>query len=444
MNQIVAIEPESAEGLSQAAVPSRKLEGLEHAMRITDDATPFNVVAVLRLEGQLPPSALRAALDALQRRHRLLRSRIVPEGKGYAFHFDVKSPIPLDTGDRPPGDSWIATAENELHRPFALAEGPLMRCRYLVDATGADLIVTLHHTILDATSAVHLFGELLARCAGRVPPEAGDVTREGQRPAPELYPDAYRGFGFARAAAAFMGRQMADEMKFRWLSRGVRKAPIAKTGHCRLLPVRFSAPLTTALVRASRRQRITLNAMLGAAMMSAVQRRLYPSPRVPLRHIIFADLRSRLRESVPDAMLGCFLTMFRFTVVVERDGDFWTLARDIQESTLRAARSGERYLAYSMSPGMMKMIFRMKAFRMGATALSYSGPVDLPTDGGFKVAGLHAFATNMTLGPEYSALVRLFRGELWWDILYLDSDMDADGARAIAHEMQTILEGATC
>jgi hypothetical protein len=32
---------------------------------------------------------------------------------------------------------------------------------------------------------------------------------------------------------------------------------------------------------------------------------------------------------------------------------------------------------------------------------------------------------------------------LWWDILYLDSDMDAAGAQAIAGEMQTILEGAT-
>ena len=50
----------------------------------------------------------------------------------------------------------------------------------------------------------------------------------------------------------------------------------------------------------------------------------------------------------------------------------------------------------------------------------------------------------MTLGPEYSGLVRLFRGELWWDILYLDSDMDAAGAQLIADDMQTILEEATC
>ena len=54
---------------------SRTLAGLEHAMRITDDAAPFNVVLVLRLDGELPVAALRHALDELQRRHRLLRAR---------------------------------------------------------------------------------------------------------------------------------------------------------------------------------------------------------------------------------------------------------------------------------------------------------------------------------------------------------------------------------
>jgi hypothetical protein len=199
------------------------------------------------------------------------------------------------------------------------------------------------------------------------------------------------------------------------------------------------------MVQASRRERVTLNAILGAGMMAAVRQRLYPSARVPLRHITFADLRSRLRTAVPDSILGCFLTMFRFTVIVEAEGSFWALARRIQESTVRAARSGERYLAYSMSPGMISMLIRLKAFRMAASTLSYGGPIDLPTAyGAFEVTGLHAFATNMTTGPEYSALVRLFRGELWWDIMYMDCDMDEAEARQIAQQMQKILEEATC
>lgn len=440
----MALQPDNT-GTAPTERASRKLDGLELAMCITDDVTPFNVVSVLRLDGDLPVPALRAALDALQARHGLLRTRILNDGQGYAFHFDAKGPILLDVCERPGSESWIAAAQEEMHRRFDLHVGPLMRCRYLVDKNGGDLIVTIHHTIIDATSAIHLFGELIALCAGQTPTDLGDTTQEGRLPATALYPEAYTGLGFARALAGFMAYQLGDELRFRWRSRGVRKAPIAATGRCCFLPIRFPAALTTALVQASRRHRVTLNAILSAGLMSGVQRRLYPSPLVPLRHIIFTDLRSRLRTTLPDATLGCLLTMFRFTVMVERGGDFWALARNIQESTVRAAHSGERYLAYSMSPGMMKMIFRLKAFRMGATALSYSGPLDLPPKcGSFEVTGVHAFAANMTLGPEYSALVRLFRGELWWDILYLDSDMDAAGAQQIAGEMRTVLEEATC
>jgi hypothetical protein len=390
-------------------------------------------------------TALRAALDELQRRHPLLRARIRPEGKAHAYQFDTAGPISLEVADRATADSWKAVVEEELDRRLDVDAGPLMRCRYLIDKDGGDLVIAIPHNILDAASAAPLFNELLALCAGPPYPPAPDSSAEGRVPAPDLYPDEYKGLGFARAAAAQMARQMADEMAFRWNSHGLRKAPIYPTGHCRVLPMRLPASMTETLVQASRRQRVTLNALFSAAMMAAVQRRLYPAPRVPLRHIVFTDLRPRLRETVPSSRLGCFLTMFRFTVMVEQDGDIWDLGRRIQNSTVKAAQSGERYLAYSMAPGMMKMIFGMKAFRMSATALSYAGPLELGTTGGpFTVAGVHAFAANMTLGPEYSALVRLFRGELCWDILYLDSDMDAAGAQLIADDIRTMLEKATC
>jgi hypothetical protein len=422
---------------------SRKLAGLEYAMRLSDDVAPFNVVCVLRITGNLPVPTLRAALDELQRRHRLLRARILTAGKDYFFHFDVENPIALEVAERSGPEHWIAAAQETLHRPFDLGAGPLARCLYLRDQSGVDLIITVHHSVIDGASAVHLFGELLSLCAGQAPEVSGEAAAEGTVPATELFPAEFTGLRLARAVAAFAGRSMAEDGRFRWNSRGVRKQTIAKSGKCQILPVRFSSALTTKLIQASHRRRITLNAILGAAMMAAVQRRLYPTPRAPLWHITFADLRPRLRLPVPNSRLGCFLTMFRFTAMVTKDGDFWALAQDIQDSTARAARSGERYLNHFMAPAMFKLLFGLKPFRMAASTLSYFGPLDLPAShGAFEVTGLHAFVANFTIGPEYSALARLFRGELWCDVMYLDSDMDEAEARAIAHEMQLILEGA--
>ena len=49
-------------------------------------------------------------------------------------------------------------------------------------------------------------------------------------PAIPLYPKEFTGGRLALATVAELGRQMADEMQFRWHSRGVRKAPDLREG----------------------------------------------------------------------------------------------------------------------------------------------------------------------------------------------------------------------
>jgi hypothetical protein len=79
--------------------------------------------------------------------------------------------------------------------------------------------------------------------------------------------------------------------------------------------------------------------------------------------------------------------------------------------------------------------------RMGTTAISYAGPVTVGDSGApIQVRGLHAFTTNMAIGPEFSALARLFKGRIWLDYLYMDSDMSPETARRIADECALVLQ----
>lgn len=90
---------------------------------------------------------------------------------------------------------------------------------------------------------------------------------------------------------------------------------------------------------------------------------------------------------------------------------------------------------------MMRMLFRFKSFRMANTAMSFTGPVMVEKNyGKIEVRDIHGFASNFVVGPEYSALVRLFDDHIYWDFLYLDSDMDYEQASVIADEIHTILE----
>ena len=153
---------------------SRKLAGIEQALRFIDDVAPFNVVVALRIEGDLPAAKLRAALDELQNRHPLLQARILAANNEYSFHFGGAGPIPIEICEPSPADSWLAAAEEELHQRFDLVSGPLMRCRYLPNQSGAHLIIALHHTIVDGASAAHLLSELLSLCACQATGDAGN------------------------------------------------------------------------------------------------------------------------------------------------------------------------------------------------------------------------------------------------------------------------------
>ncbi len=428
-------------------VKKRLLAGIEHGLAFSNDYAPFNAVCVVRIEGRLEPEKLRAAFDTLQRRHPLLRVGLVSEKGSYYFSWGDVGPIPLDVLPRKTPDDWIAATEVELDERMDVAAGPLLRCKYLHDPGSPDgeseIILTFNHTILDAASAQPLLRELLQACAGAQAPALPEISREGEVSAVALFPRRLTGLGFTLAAGAYMARQMSDEAAYQWRARGCRKPPISESARNRILPLRLSKQLTDALIHATRHRRITMNSILGAALMLATKRHLYPAKDTPFRAITFADLRPYLRETVPEEMLACHMGMCRLTFQVSDRSDFWNLARELNTGIYRSNKRGERFLANALTPGMMKMIVRMKKMRMGTTALSYAGPISIDRAyGSIRVRGLHAFTANMPIGPEFSALARYFLGEVWLDLLYIDTDMDSQMAGRIAEEMRGILTQA--
>jgi hypothetical protein len=96
-----------------------------------------------------------------------------------------------------------------------------------------------------------------------------------------------------------------------------------------------------------------------------------------------------------------------------------------------------------MSEPLLKMFTKMKAMRFGATALNFNSNVPLKTQyGAIKLVGLHGFVSGYDLGPEIASQARLFNDQVWWDFVYLDTDMDAALAEKIICEVKSILENA--
>ncbi|MET0396317.1 MAG: non-ribosomal peptide synthase/polyketide synthase, partial [Longimicrobiaceae bacterium] len=127
--------------------------------RLDPDSPAYNMAYALRLRGPLDPAALRAAMDALARRHEALRTVFAETDGAPVQVVRPAAPIPLPVvdlrgvpaGAREPLAERLAAAEARL--PFDLARGPLLRCTLLrLDDGDHVLCFTLHHVVSDGWS----------------------------------------------------------------------------------------------------------------------------------------------------------------------------------------------------------------------------------------------------------------------------------------------------
>ncbi len=420
----------------------RALGAFETAQALTNAHTPFNVVAVLPLRNGPGEETLRQALDAIQRRHPLLRSRLEPIDDTFLFT-PVTRPISLEGLDRVDDATWIEVAERELGRALDTETGPLVRClRIAGDRAASEIVLTFHHSIMDATSGANVVRELLTACSAI---DSGEVPLLGP-PLPmmpaedDLIPETLPGERRRSSIAGFLLRQVADEAAFRLRAIGGRRPPVHLSGRCRVLCRRLAEEDTTALVRASRGHRLPLNSALNAGMLLAVHRHLYDGKAARLRHLNFADLRQTLKPRVTEEHLGSYHGMLRVSVPMSAGADLWTTAAEVSERFSIAARRGDTFHSVRLSASMMRPILRQRRHRMGTTALSYTGPSRLPSRfGSIEMSSPEVFISNLTIGPEYTAQARLTDGELHWNIVYLDCDMDRATADRISDEMLDIL-----
>lgn len=426
----------------------RKLGRFELAETLSDEYFPFNVVGILFLAEGPSQEILRKTLDALQQRHPLLRVKIEKKERQYFYESQDVPQIPLEILSRESEDHWKKITEENLNQRLNTGSGPLIQCTYLVGQTltsESELIITCHHSIIDATSFNSILHEILSLSAAF---DTGAPIKDYSPlpiypPEERFFPPAYKGLSRRWRSLKFMGQQIRDEISYRKGVKGKRQAPLHLSGQCRILPLETSVQTTQKIIQSSRKHRITVNSILTAAMLLAVNEILYNGEDLPLRYFTFADLRPYLKPPISKENLGTFHSMLRLTIPIKKDHDFWELADRINIQILKSFKRGDKFISALLTPPMMRMIIRLKNMRMGTSALSYPRVVHLDSSyGKSQVLGIRGYISNFPLGPEYSAVARMYGEKLLWDILYLDSDMDQALAKKIAEKMFSILDDA--
>jgi hypothetical protein len=186
-----------------------------------------------------------------------------------------------------------------------------------------------------------------------------------------------------------------------------------------------------------------MNSVVAAALLRATYSHLHSGELLPMRVITFADLRPALVPPPPSDVLGCHISMLRYTLEVGPRDDLWTIAQTFQDHVRSSMEHDEHLLAAGMATALMRTIIATKRMRMATVAVSYAGPLAVrETYGDIEVTGIHGFISNNRLGPVSTAFVKIFRGELAWDFVFLDTDMDNATAEQIAESTRDELIAA--
>lgn len=414
----------------------RRLTPPEQAFTRSNEAYPLSVVCVLRLKNGPAVVAIEAALAQMQQRHPLLRAGIHIGRQGFQFYvLEPLPPVSLILLPRTTDESWRTATESALNTTFD-HRGPLMKCWYLSqdDDEGAELIVAFHHAIIDGVAARELLHELLSLSGG-----LALETVPAQIPIQSEFPADFRGSRLALRLLPFLGRQMRDEFRFRLKGQA---APIPRHSTNAIISLQLSADLSRRLSYRVGREGLSLNGVLSAAILCSLWKHRYPSRKQGLTRVIsFADLRPVMEPAPGPTDLGCCVSMLRFSLPIRQESTVWEVARDLRKAMYGAGRRGEMLLMGQLLHNLIRMALAAKSMRLGTSALSFIGKLDLDRNyGPIELEDVLAYITNNRFGPEFSGFGKVLFGRIELDLTYLPEEISASEAEAIVADIRTSLE----
>ncbi|QNK63848.1 hypothetical protein H7F33_04965 [Pedobacter sp. PAMC26386] len=157
----------------------RRLSLIEGTM-YGDGQTAVNVVAAVKIRGNVNVQELEIAFAKIQARHPLLMVNVVEGECGIPYFVTDENirKIPIRVSNRYTDEDWKKETTSECLSSFDVKNGPLIRAVCLKSALASDLILVCHHCICDGKAILNLLDETL-RILGQPQTEIGSYHSYG-------------------------------------------------------------------------------------------------------------------------------------------------------------------------------------------------------------------------------------------------------------------------
>ena len=359
---------------------NRTYSDAEHVVWLIDRADCLNTGVVARINGRLDEHPVRVALNWLQKRHSILRTRVDVLGGRAPVAPDAETipSIQLRVEQRVGNGQWETEARCELDQPMASTRGPLVSVVLLQSDEVCDLIVTLHHVLGDTASVLYLMRDLLGLIT--------QVLKGNHVPSLQIYPERRAmddlPLGNAKLMHSLINTtaQMVTQVSSTIQQREQKPAPkraharhilpkpssprhgnaLHESGCARMLHYVLSAEETSALAHKCQDENTTLHGAICAAVLQTAGQHISVSAgaygaAVPVSCLssprVHRALSARDVEEV-----GLFVPMVTAANYIGKRAPFWDIARNTETTVQSAIKQNDPLMAVPLPRDVLQRI----------------------------------------------------------------------------------------
>ncbi|MBE9114555.1 alcohol acetyltransferase [Lusitaniella coriacea LEGE 07157] len=429
---------------------NRKLVASEQAMELLNRHNgSLNVATVTRIRGKIDEITLRKSLDAVQRIHPRLNSRIVGALDNLEFRTEGTHKIPLTVVNEDVKDIWQDFVVKELNTEIP-SDKVLLRCVLVRETNERDrnyFIVTIHHGISDGLSCIQLQSEIWKYYQKL---ESGDslakITPLPALPALfDLFPQWTKGKRGQLKGILFLLKLRLKILIHQPEQLESEKNVPIEFRRCGITNRYLATELTQKLAQRCRQENTTVQGMVCAAMlMAVVQRNEAQDGKITNTSCrSYIDLRRRLNAPVSHENMGIlasFLTSFH---TLKPETSFWNLVREITREIKIGLEKKDFFKPMAMYGKVIEYYVKNPDRLQLTASVTNIGRVNIPTTyGNLELEEISFVPSNAIFGRTFTVAVTTFKDRMMLNFLVSQPSISQETLEELANSVVDCLEAA--
>jgi NRPS condensation-like uncharacterized protein len=400
---------------------------------------PYNIVVVLRVTGKVTLKLLEKALEKLQQRHPLLKTRFELDNKGMpCITSERVGSIPIETIENSNDTETQKVFHKELvsHFDYDNKKLPLFRVSFLLNKEYSDLVLCGQHSICDGLSMVFLARDILYYLnnpSAEVEVLSAPIRNE------DIFPPKIRRRISKRPFRAYL---MISFLKvvhallfgFRKGRKRLERKLAAKHDDIQVYSWNFSEKQTEEFLKKCKQEKISVHCAICTSFLPYISTINNP-----------VNLRERLNFPIGDSY-GLFASGAVFKMRYRKRKDFWSNCRRYQRKLIWNLQDRKVFGIYKSINKSVPLSFLSKSRDIFVDIVSKQNPFAITNLGSLDRLDLVLDSGEFTIDSFYGAvsstfdaitvLVFTLKKKMYFHLHYMESIHNIDDLKQLSENVK--------